>query len=319
MNLDSGNFNNSNDKKKVAVLISDLRDFTSMSEKYPDIAVVQMLNRYFSVMNSIIIEEHNGFIDKYMGDSIMAIFGINNEEWVISNAIECAIKMQIAMDTINKENVALGMPQLYMGIGISYGEAVIAHLGSNLYSERTVIGDIVNLASRIEAFSLRGQVLLSEASYLHVKEYVTYGKKHTAFVKGKEKSIEFYDLLSSKIDQKLHVPQRDVRQSQRIDVCLAFNYQILDSKHILDKNYDAHSVDISYEGLLAQIYEPMALFTEIKIRLFLRNNESSEIYAKVIRIREDEEQNIFAHIVFTSIDDVSRYQLQLFIDSIIQG
>ena len=97
-----------------------------------------------------------------------------------------------------------------------------------------------------------------------------------------------------------------------------FHYQLLDSKHVLEKNYDAHTIDISYDGLLAQVYEPIELYSEIKIKLFLFNNETSEIYAKVIRTDEKEE-NFFVQIMFTSLDDVSTYQLHLFIDSLIQG
>jgi len=269
-------------------------------------------------MYHIIIEQYYGVIDKYIGDSIMAVFGMNDEKDMLSNAIECAIEMQKAMDGINKKNVELGMPKIYMGIGISYGEVVLTRLGNALHSELTVIGNVVNLASRIEAFSLRGQVLLSEDSYQEIKESITHGDKHTAFVKGKENSIKFYDLLSSNINKFLIIPQRDVRKSQRIDVKLDFHYQLLSAKHVLEKNYDAHTIDISYEGLLAQVYEPIELYTEVKIKLFLLNNETSEIYAKVIRV-DERDGKFLAQMVFTSLDDVSTYQLHLFIDSLIQG
>ncbi|NOR56901.1 MAG: adenylate cyclase [Sulfurimonas sp.] len=318
MNKDDISFHDTKINKNVVVLISDIRGFTSMSEKYESTAIVEMLNRYFNVMNYIIIEQYYGVIDKYIGDSIMAVFGMNDEENMLSNAIECAIEMQKAMDEINQKNIELGMPEIFMGIGISYGEVVLTRLGNALHSELTVIGDIVNLASRIEAFSLRGQVLLSEDIYLEIKESITHGDKHTAFVKGKENSIKFYSLFSSNINKFLAIPQREIRKSQRIDLMLAFSYQLLSSKHVLEKKYDAHTIDISYDGLLAQIYESVELYSEVKIKLFLLNNETSEIYAKVIRI-EKKEEKIFAQMVFTSLDDVSTYQLHLFIDSFIQG
>lgn len=318
MNKDDISFLDTKTSKNVVVLISDIRGFTSISEEHEATAVVEMLNRYYNIMNHIIIEQYSGVIDKYIGDSIMAVFGMNNDENMLSNAVECAIEMQKAMDEVNKKNIELGMPEIYMGIGISYGEVVLTRLGNTLHSELTVIGNIVNLASRIEAFSLRGQVLLSEETYLEIKESITHGDKHTAFVKGKENSIKFYDLLSSNINKFLTIPQRDIRKSQRVDVKLAFHYQLLSSKHVLEKNYDAYTIDISYDGLLAQIYEPIELYSEIKIKLFLLNNETSEIYAKVIRV-DKKEKDYFAQMVFTSLDDVSTYQLHLFIDSLIQG
>ncbi len=318
MKQDPISFENKKISKNVVVLISDIRGFTSISEKYDKVAVVEMLNRYFNVMNKIIIQEYHGVIDKYIGDSIMAVFGINDENNMLANAVECAIEMQKAMDGINQKNIESGMPEIYMGIAISYGEVILTRLGDELHSELTVIGNIVNLASRIEAFSLRGQVLLSEASFQEIRESITHGDKHTAFVKGKENSIEFYDLLSSNINKFLTIPRRDVRKSQRIEVTLDFQYQLLQSKQILEKNYNAHTVDISYEGLLAKVYEPIELYSEVKIKLFLLNNETSKIYAKVIGI-DEKDGSVFAQMVFTSIDDVSIYQLHLFIDSLIQN
>jgi class 3 adenylate cyclase len=124
-----------------------------------------MLNRYFGRMSAIIFA-NGGSIDKFMGDAIMVLFGapIAHAEDV-QHAVTCAVQMQIAMDEVNREHREQGLPELFMGIGINTGTVMAGLLGSEAYSEYTVIGDEVNLASRIEAFSLRGQVLISENTY----------------------------------------------------------------------------------------------------------------------------------------------------------
>jgi adenylate cyclase len=140
--------------RRVTILLSDLRGFTATTEKFPAMDMVAALNRYLERMTEIILR-YGGSIDKFMGDAIMVLFGaphmLDND---IEAALACAIEMQLAMDDINAQNQQHGMAPLYMGIGINTGDVVVGHLGSRLHSEYTVIGDQVNLTSRVEAHSL---------------------------------------------------------------------------------------------------------------------------------------------------------------------
>ena len=159
------------DSRRVTILLSDLRGFTAVAERYTALEMVEALNRYFERMSEIIIR-HGGTIDKFMGDSIMALFGAPTlREDDLEAALACAVEMQIAMNDINEQNKSHGMAPLFMGIGINTGVVVAANLGSSLHSEYTVIGDHVNLASRVEAHSLRGQILLSENTYLAARDF----------------------------------------------------------------------------------------------------------------------------------------------------
>jgi len=146
----------------VTIIIADLRGFTSMADKVSSANIVDMLNEFFGVMVEI-IDQHGGYINKFMGDSIFAFFedtrGVQNS---VLNVLHCAIEMQIAMDKVNLKSAELGLDNLYMGIGINTGDAVGSVLGSSIYREYTMIGTTVNLASRIEAYTLRGQILISE-------------------------------------------------------------------------------------------------------------------------------------------------------------
>ena len=142
--------------KKITLLLSDIRGFSEITSSYPAKDVIHMLNRYFDCMGTI-IARYDGHIDKFMGDSILALFGIPEaREDDVERALACAIAMQVAMTDLNRENQTLGMPELYMGIALNTGTVVAGEVGSKHYNEYTVIGDEVNLVSRIESHCLRG-------------------------------------------------------------------------------------------------------------------------------------------------------------------
>jgi adenylate cyclase len=150
--------------QQVTVLFADIRGFTALSEKEKPEKVVNLLNRYFSVMTEIIFE-FGGTLDKYIGDGLMAIFGAPTagEEDAL-NAVKAAVTMQKRLDQLNKELSAEGYRNISVGIGLHTGEATIGYIGSNKRSEYTAIGDTVNLASRLESNAAGGQILMSEAT-----------------------------------------------------------------------------------------------------------------------------------------------------------
>src|SRR5205085_10867753 len=143
--------------RDVTIMLADLRGFTSIAAAHPAPVVLDLLNRCFIGMSEIIFRNH-GTIDKFMGDSILVIFESGDKGEGVMNAVSCAVDMQCAMESFNATNRAGGLPEMYFGIGLNTGGVMSAMLGSDLYSEYTVIGDEVNLASRIESFSLRGPV-----------------------------------------------------------------------------------------------------------------------------------------------------------------
>jgi len=306
---------------EVTILLSDLRGFTALTEQYPAASVVQMLNRYFSRMSEIIVTEHGGVIDKFMGDAIMVLFG--SKKWRpddLERALSCAVHMQLAMDEINNQNESMGLPTLYMGIGINTGTVITGRLGSDLHSEYTAIGDEVNLASRIEAYCLRGQILISKKTYQLAEDYIETGEPTPVFVKGKKDPVALYELLSIRRPETLSVPRRDLRRSPRIEINMPFTYQLLDEKKVLSEKHKGQILDISYNGFLCFLPKQLAAFTEIKLTLSLSmfGDEVSDIYAKVLQSKKSEGQYL-TNIEFTSIHIYARKTIKLFIDRIIQG
>lgn len=304
--------------KKVTILLSDLRGFTAMAEQYSATEMVSLLNRYFSRMSEIIIS-HGGTIDKFMGDAIMALFGApESYEDDLDRAILCAVEMQRAMHDINQVNKQFNMPPLFMGIGINTGKVVAGQLGSALHSEYTVIGDEVNLASRIEAHSLRGQVLISEASYQEAHQYIEIGQINEVQVKGKRNPVKLYELLSILGKKELSVPRVEVRKSPRVEVWMPLEFQCISGKIISKQILQGDIIDIAYNGIAATTPIPLPLLSEIKITLPLTvtGHQDSDIYAKVLHSTETDHRYKIS-LEFTSIDEVSQAAIKDYIDRII--
>lgn len=141
------------EEREVTILFSDLRDFTTLSEKLPPQEVLTLLNRYLDRMSAI-IERHGGVIDKYIGDAIMALFGAPvAAEDAAARALAAAREMQAALAELNRELAAEGRPALGFGIGINTGRVIAGNMGSKTRLNYTVIGDGVNLAARLEALT----------------------------------------------------------------------------------------------------------------------------------------------------------------------
>lgn len=307
------------DSRRVTILLTDLRGFTSVAEKYTALEMVEALNRYFERMSEIIIR-YGGTIDKFMGDAIMTLFGapIQRED-DIEAALACAIEMQMAMSDINGRNQSCGMAPLYMGIGINTGEVIAGHLGSALHSEYTVIGDQVNLASRVEAHSLRGQILLSENTYQLAREFIEIGVINEVKVKGKKGSVRMYELLATRRPTVLTAPPREIRNSPRVEVDMPVSFQLLEGKSVIAQEYSGRVIDISYCGMYIVSPVPIEPFCDIKIALSMSflGSQLTEIYAKVLRVAEVDE-GYECRIEFTSIDTQATLIIKEFVDGIVE-
>jgi adenylate cyclase len=306
--------------REVTVLLADLRGFTSISAVHPAGVVLEMLNRYLVRMSGI-IAKNRGTIDKFMGDSIMVLFGapVSHPEDV-RNAVTCAVEMQVAMDDLNAYHKGLGLPELYMGIGINTGTVMAGLLGSEVYSEYTVIGDEVNLASRIESFSLRGQVLVSRNTYERCRDYLSVGEPMDVYVKGKPHPVSLIEVVGIP-SLGLEVPRQEIRRSPRIEVKMPFAYQRIESKIVMPEVLRGTILDISYHGVLAEIDREPEPYSDIKLELDLPlvGSRASDIYAKVLKVVNKAERRWWAALEFTSVGVESDVNIRRFIQLLIQG
>jgi adenylate cyclase len=301
--------------KQVTILLSDLRGFTALSEHYQPDIIIEILNFYFSRMCEIIFR-FSGTIDKFMGDSIMALFGLSEQRQDdLERAIACAVEMQRSMQSINSENVQHGHPRLFMGIGINTGEVVAGNLGSELHHEYTVIGDEVNLASRIEAYSLRGQILLSEHSRELAKEFIECEKPNQVLVKGKQTPVNLYELISTSRPRFLEVPRVESRKSPRIEVDFPLTFQTLKNKTVSKKSYAGRAIDLSYYGLQARLPIELQTLSDIRITLYtsMMSEQCSHIYAKILNNKKNG-QDWLCRMEFTGIEEAGQRAIKQYID-----
>ncbi len=307
------------EERDVTILLSDLRGFTAMSESYSPLEIIDFLNRYFTVMTRV-IRDHGGTIDKFMGDSIMVVFGsprMMDDD--LLRALRCAVNMQIELGKMNTNNEALGYPPLYMGIGINTGKVVAGRLGSDLYSEYTVIGDHVNLASRVESYSLRGQILLSENSYEAAKKYIEIGQVNSLEVKGKKSELNMYELLAVTYPERLDLPKINDRKSPRIEVYWPINFQLLEGKTVPSQLYSGEIIDLSYGGMYVSSTAELPKFAEIKFPFTISptSDLQSDIYARVIRTNPVPGAFHY-HFEFTSISSDAEKVIRGFINRVVE-
>jgi adenylate cyclase len=186
------------EEREVTVLFSDLRDFTTFSEKLPPTEVLTLLNRYLDRMSTI-IEKHGGVIDKYIGDAIMALFGAPVAvPDAPDRAIAAAREMARALDDLNRELIAEGKPALAFGIGINTARVVAGNMGSKTRLNYTVIGDGVNLASRLEGLTkdpaYATPIIISEATLNALKARPPVRELGEVTVKGKAQPVKIFAL-----------------------------------------------------------------------------------------------------------------------------
>jgi class 3 adenylate cyclase/HAMP domain-containing protein len=182
-------------KQEATILFSDIRSFTSISERLSAEELVKSLNTYFNIMVAIIIE-HKGIIDKFIGDAIMAIYGapaMHDDDPL--QAVLTGLDMLESLKGFNMEQTQAGKPSFKIGIGLNTGEVVVGNIGSTQKLEYTCIGDAVNLASRLEGLTkLYGvPIIVSEFTYNRIKYSIMARELDSVRVKGKEKPVKIYE------------------------------------------------------------------------------------------------------------------------------
>jgi adenylate cyclase len=188
------------EKRNITLFFSDIRQFTSISERLKAEELVHLLNEYLTEMTSIIIKDQ-GLVDKYMGDAIMAFWGApldleNHAEIACSSSLEMIDKLKELQKKWKEE----GIPSFNIGIGLNSGDAIVGNMGSFKRFDYTAIGDNVNLASRLEGLNkIYGtNIIISDNTYKIVKDKFEIRKLDAVRVKGKKKHILIYELLSRK-------------------------------------------------------------------------------------------------------------------------
>jgi class 3 adenylate cyclase len=288
------------ERRKITLVMTDLRGFTSMSGRLAPEQVVTMLNRYLGAMIEV-IQNFQGTIDEFIGDAIFILFGAPMQrEDDAERAVACALAMQLAMDEVNARNRADGFPEVEMGIGIHTGEVVVGNIGSDIRAKYGVVGSAVNLTARIESYTVGGQVLISEATRQELGPLAQVGERLEVEAKGIEQPFTIhdirgmggeYDLWLSEIAANLiHLPQS-----------MPLLYTVLDGKRMSEEMHPGHMVKLSAKHAEVYATHPLEPWSDIRMKLTSLNGEelSGDLYAKVMSPLAGEVLGFSVH--FTSI------------------
>ncbi len=180
------------EKRTAAVLFADIRGFTPMTERLPAEEVVNLLNSYFTTVSKVIFQ-YSGTVDKFMGDCIMAIFGAPIvEEHHAASAVRASLAIQEAMRQLNIERSQQGKEPIWVGIGINSGEVVVGNIGSQERLDYTAVGDVVNLAQRLQELAAAGEIMVSDSVFKETAGQFLISALQPMMVKGKKEPIRSY-------------------------------------------------------------------------------------------------------------------------------
>ena len=290
------------EKREVTIMMTDLRGFTSISERLPAEKCVNMINNYLDVMTDVILK-HQGTIDEFIGDAILVIFGapILREDDA-QRAVACAIEMQLAMKQVNEKNRQDGLPEVVMGIGINTGEIVVGNIGSHKRTKYGVVGSNVNLTSRIESYTVGGQTFVSQRTLDACGPIVRVDDQLEVMPKGVKNPIIISEVGGIGGEYNIYLPEKKEVVLHPIKKKIQFLFTILAGKHA---STDVHLGYITkMNGKEAEIEAPISVekLNNVKVALADENGKeiANDLYAKVTKNISEGPQVIF-RVNFTSV------------------
>jgi adenylate cyclase len=272
------------ERRKVTILISDLRGFSAISERLPPEQVVMILNLYLGVMSDT-VTRYSGTINEFIGDGIFVMFGapIYRED-DSERAVACAIAMQSAMADVNRQNQQLGLPTIEMGIGINTGEVVVGNIGSQRRAKYTVIGNHVNLAARIESYTVGGQILISDDTFRDVGDIIKVDRQIQVEPKGIKEPITLYNVNGIGGKHNLFLPEEKesfITLMPEIPV----RYTVLEGKHAVGTLFEGTLVSLSEKSAELRSDHFLTPLSNLKLNLLMPSQDTvalDDLYVKVL-------------------------------------
>jgi class 3 adenylate cyclase/HAMP domain-containing protein len=288
--------------REVSLIMSDLRGFTAIIAEMDPEEVITFLNRYLSRMIEILLD-NRAVIDEILGDGILAFFGAPEpQEDHPARAIACALSMQAAMDEINAENEAEGLPRLAMGIGVNTGSVVVGNIGSERRTKYSVVGSDVNFASRMEAFALAGQVLISAATYSRVQDLVEVAGVLEVEMKGVPGRATLYDVRSIGEPYNIRLPDKS-EQLAELPEPREVRIHRLQDKIITDAAGRAWVTHLCDTAAQMTSEDALEVWEDLRLAFLDHNQEPTpgHIYGKVTRVTPLTDGRFEVLISFTSV------------------
>jgi len=294
----------------ATLLMSDLRGYTTLSERLSPGEMVGLLNRYLGAMTEV-IHTFGGTIIEFIGDAIFVVFGApfstgNDAE----RAVRCSIAMQQAMGEFNDVSAAEGSPQLQMGIGLNSGEVIAGNIGSERAAKYGVIGAAVNLTARIEGLTTGGQILFSEGTRSVLDDDVDCVGPRLVRVKGVSHPLAIFELKGMAGLEPAYVPK--VLQRRRRSIERAVKVFLIHGYEMSQTAIEAVTLDLGVTGATIEIDVELPMLTKIMLQVDLGGGRfSSDAYAIVGQVTAPNEkgQRWLAELTFTSMQPADEDEL----------
>ena len=270
------------EKREVTLLFADLRGFTAMADRFTPEQVVRLLNNYLGTMADI-ITAHQGTIDEFIGDAILALFGAPvTRPDDAERAAACAVAMQLAMEDVNAFNRREGLPEVKMGIAVNTGDVVVGNIGSQTRAKYGVVGTHVNLAGRIEGFTVGGQILVSATTLRRAGASLQVGDRLTFEAKGFQGPVAVHDLRGVAGKYGRFLPARE-DALQPLARALPVAVSVIEGKQTRSDTVEGTLARASRESAELRVDLPLAAFANLRLRLPAAAGRA-EIYGKVTSV-----------------------------------
>ncbi len=218
-------------KKRLTVLMSDLRGFTQLSERMEAQDLIKMVNHYFGLMYEA-IEKYHGTLIEFLGDGIMVIFGAPvSSETHASDAVAAAIGMQKSMAEVNRWNREQGYEPLAMGIGVNTEMVVLGNIGSERRTKYGILGAAVNLTGRIESYTTEGQILISQSTREAIREDLQIRRSFTVQPKGVDREIVLSEVTGIGAPYEISLDLAHTEAPKPV-FPTPIRYTVLEGKHV---------------------------------------------------------------------------------------
>ena len=288
------------EKRTVTILMSDLRGFSTLADELPPESVIILLNIFLGRMTDV-LTGHAGTIDEFIGDSILAVFGAPlKRPDDADRALACAVDMQLAMEDVNRELRERGLPEVSMGIGIHTGEAIVGNVGSEKRAKYSVVGPTVVLASRIESYTMGGQILISAQTRDGLTRPVRTFASLRVHPKGSARPVLLYDVAG--IEDGPFLPDAAGSVTPRaLGEPIPFRYVLVEDKLCREEVRAGRLVQLGKNAALVRLENPVEELTDLKITLLGENgaDRPGHVYARVIHQDPDRE---LVKVRFKSVD-----------------
>ncbi len=287
------------EKRRVTILMSDLRGFSTLTESLAPVQVVSLLNGYLGRMAEI-IQAHGGTIDEFLGDAILAFFGAPaSREDDAERAVAAAVAMQLAMEDVNRANRDAGLPQVEMGIGIGTGEVIVGNIGSEKRTKYGAVGSPVNLASRIESYTLGGEVLICGETLAAVAKLVRAEPPREVHPKGLEAPIFIHSVRGIRGAYGLELPDSASEWTELADE-VPVRFALLEGKQVSEASCSGSFFALSQTGARLRSDDALPELADLRIEILDGSGapRPGAFYAKVVRAEPGAEGTVLVR--FTS-------------------